>query len=1174
MYPKRKRTVINAGPCKRECHLNYAKERMWDPFYLKVKKIKEVGLSKDLKLYQIRLWRSYLSIFFVLHILVTIGHCLLILVFAEVRNNYFSSIYIKDLIYFDVVVYFGCGVFLLAVLSVNFCEQFVERHNWVMLLSSSLAAIILLSADKLTAAIHYDPSTEMVVASFYDVYIVFVIYMYLPMPSVWSSIALGTVAAVVYIIYYVMCMSPEQLPDGSVVADASHYLCLNLVGIFYRITTNMIVRSSFLDRYQYVKEELRLRNARWHEKSLVDSILPPQISESLQKEIQKRITMVNQGTRPSFITLRRSMAVQVHPDVSILYADVVNYTHLTTTVDVATLINLLHDLYGRFDKAAVTFRVQRIKFLGDCYYCVAGMAEADPDHAKNCVDLGFAMISHIQEVREIYGVDINMRIGVNSGSIFAGVLGEAKLQLDIWGEIYPRSYFFICHWKFNIFVGTDVTIANVLESTGLPGCVHVSNRTLSYIDEDEYAIEPAPSWAAEHPLFIRHDVQSYILRSNNMSLHDTQPEPSASIYSFSRLGSQSSDKDEALQALFKQELYKEFQKMPVFRWRYVFFSILFDQNELDSSSPNISFLCLKYRDKDMENLFITQRDYIFKYSIMLAFLISCFCSILQLVADTKNHLFVSVLSTTVMLIFVGLTFIVWYKKICWFKNHVKSKANPIYNRFSCFMFYLLKKIQISIEIRILIYLFIEISQGTIIALIMVCGKSMDGFLIRYCMVNFVFLFFQILCDANSYILGEIEKKIFHYEAPQNECFHPWVITNMMSIIICMAFTFTNIPLSIKTVVATIMSVGYILLINLQLVFFFHHSYSSSPSLPAEYAHTLQILVTMIAVYQKERMNTFASKVNFKWRQDLIKKQEDAALTNQSITILLHNILPEHVVNVYLNSLAKHELYYENYQMVSVMFAMLMNFQMDLKNLRILNDIITEFDLLLLYYKEYYVVEKIKVVGCTYMAACGLDLNFAGAVSFKTRVSNLKMSASRGQYLSLPLDSEDDDMDEVVFVLASFALDMMRTLSKCKNSHINIHDKISVCNGSITIGLSSGEVMAGIVGASQPHYDIWGDAVNMASRMQSTGLPDNIQVTEESATILKDFGIKCNYRGLTYVKGRGEIPTYLVGIDKSMSFIDTIARRSPSHVLRSTRISLSTEYRNEESNQSHFDGHFV
>lgn len=52
-----------------------------------------------------------------------------------------------------------------------------------------------------------------------------------------------------------------------------------------------------------------------------------------------------------------------------------------------------------------------------------------------------------------------------------------------------------------------------------------------------------------------------------------------------------------------------------------------------------------------------------------------------------------------------------------------------------------------------------------------------------------------------------------------------------------------------------------------------------------------------------------------------------------------------IVEVYLNSLAKHELYYENYQMVSVMFAMLMNFQMDLENLRILNEIITEFDIL-------------------------------------------------------------------------------------------------------------------------------------------------------------------------------------------------------------------------------------
>ncbi|KAH8329073.1 hypothetical protein KR074_003408, partial [Drosophila pseudoananassae] len=1081
-------------------------------------KVEELGLTKEFNLYQIRLWRSYLNIFFVVHILVTAVHCTLLLVFSEVMK----------MVYLDICVYLGCAVLLLSILSVNFCEKFVARHNWVILFTSVLAAIILLSAgmflililhfkilllasDKIPAAVHYNQFPELVVGSYFDVYVVLVIYMYLPIPSDWPAIVLGTATSFVYTVYYLVFMTPG-LKSVNVFIDAAHYVCLNMVGIFYRITTNMMVQSSFLDRHQYVKEELWLRNARWQEKALVQSIMPPQISKSLQSEIRKRITMVQHGNRAAITSLQRFMAVQIHPEVSILYADVVNYTHLTTTLEVETLMNILHDLYGRFDKAADVFRVQRIKFLGDCYYCVAGITEADPDHAKNSVDLGFAMISHIQEIRKIYNVDINMRIGVHSGLILAGVLGEAKLQFDIWG--------------------TDVTIANVLESTGLPGCIHISNHTLSHIDAKAYDIEPGPSWAAEHPLLMKNRVETYILRWNNTRLNESEiRDDGISVFSFVKIRPlmdlQSETQDEALQALFKEELHEEFTKMPVFRWEFM-------RNQSEFNVPNLTHLCLTYKDKDMEKLYLNQRDYMFKYSMLVACAIGCLMFVLEVNPDINQCLICTVVNTILIIMFVALTFIAWYKKMCWSRNHINPRVTPTYNRFSCFIFYLLNNIQSSLKIRIGLYLFITLSHGTIIALIL------------------------LLCDQDSFNLSEIEYKIFHYEPPDDQCFHPWVFTDMMSIFICMAFTFTNIPLAVKSIMAVILSSGYLILVNLHLQYVYHHSFSSSPSLPAEYAHTLQILVTILTVYQKERMTTFASKVNFKVRKDLEKKQSDAALTNQSITILLHNILPAHVINVYLNSLAKNELYYENYQMVSVMFAMLMNFQMDLRNLRILNDIITEFDILLLYYKQYYVVEKIKVVGCTYMAACGLDLNFAESVSIKTRVSNLN-----GKMLSLPVgdtgDDSDDDMDEVVFVLASFALDMMRTLSKCKQSHHQFNDNISVCNGSITIGMSSGEVMAGIVGASQPHYDIWGNAVNMASRMQTTGLPDNIQVTEESANILQDFGIQCNFRGLTFVKGRGEIPTYLVGIDENNCFQDAKHNRNPSHTLRSTNISLSSAY---------------
>lgn len=94
------------------------------------------------------------------------------------------------------------------------------------------------------------------------------------------------------------------------------------------------------------------------------------------------------------------------------------------------------------------------------------------------------------------------------------------------------------------------------------------------------------------------------------------------------------------------------------------------------------------------------------------------------------------------------------------------------------------------------------------------------------------------------------------------------------------------------------------------------------------------------------------------------------------------------------------------------------------------------------------------------------------------------------------------------------------------------------DAGICIGISSGRVMAGVVGASQVHYDIWGNAVNMASRMDSTGITGKIQVTEETAQVLINAGIQCDYRGMTFVKGRGMLPTYFVGINDDLDLIYT------------------------------------
>lgn len=92
-----------------------------------------------------------------------------------------------------------------------------------------------------------------------------------------------------------------------------------------------------------------------------------------------------------------------------------------------------------------------------------------------------------------------------------------------------------------------------------------------------------------------------------------------------------------------------------------------------------------------------------------------------------------------------------------------------------------------------------------------------------------------------------------------------------------------------------------------------------------------------------------------------------------------------------------------------------------------------------------------------------------------------------------------------------------------------------------IGISHGEVTAGVVGSKKPLYDIWGDAVNMASRMDSTGEIGKIQVTHNTANVLREeSGVLCTYRGLVFVKGKSttvpDVPTYFVTLDQNNSLI--------------------------------------
>ncbi|EGT46976.1 CBN-ACY-4 protein [Caenorhabditis brenneri] len=214
--------------------------------------------------------------------------------------------------------------------------------------------------------------------------------------------------------------------------------------------------------------------------------------------------------------------------------------------------------------------------------------------------------------------------------------------------------------------------------------------------------------------------------------------------------------------------------------------------------------------------------------------------------------------------------------------------------------------------------------------------------------------------------------------------------------------------------------------------------------------------------------------------------------------VLENILPSHVAKHFVeDATSVSKLYHESRDNACIMFATLTGFdkfyiECDGNNegvecLRLLNEIISDFDQIL-DREEFKKIEKIKTISTTYMVASGL----AGE------------------------ESADNSHVEAI---ALFARELLFKLES-----INMH---SFNDFNLRIGINVGPVVAGVIGSDKPHYDIWGNSVNVASRMDSGGVAGRIQVTEEVKSILESIGYKFECRGQINVKGKGMMTTFFL-----------------------------------------------
>jgi class 3 adenylate cyclase len=145
------------------------------------------------------------------------------------------------------------------------------------------------------------------------------------------------------------------------------------------------------------------------------------------------------------------------PDVTVLFADIVNFTPLSEGIAPEAVVQLLDELFSGFDQLAQRHGLEKIKTIGDAYMVVGGLPDPRPDHAEAVAEMALAMREEVARRVGPGGRPLQVRIGIDTGPVVAGVIGRSKFSYDLWGD--------------------TVNTASRMESQGLAGCIQVTERT-------------------------------------------------------------------------------------------------------------------------------------------------------------------------------------------------------------------------------------------------------------------------------------------------------------------------------------------------------------------------------------------------------------------------------------------------------------------------------------------------------------------------------------------------------------------------------------------------------------------------------------------------------------------------------------------------------------------------
>jgi guanylate cyclase len=180
--------------------------------------------------------------------------------------------------------------------------------------------------------------------------------------------------------------------------------------------------------------DLRRREAEARADELLTNAIPPSIARRLRRG--------------------ESRIAESYPETTVLFADIVGFTPWARRTAPSEVVELLDELFSRFDDLSAECRVEKIKTIGDAYMAVSGAPEPNPDHAEAALTLGRGILDAVADARRAHELPLEVRVGLASGAVVAGVIGQRRILFDLWGD--------------------TVNLAARMESSGVPGRIQVS----------------------------------------------------------------------------------------------------------------------------------------------------------------------------------------------------------------------------------------------------------------------------------------------------------------------------------------------------------------------------------------------------------------------------------------------------------------------------------------------------------------------------------------------------------------------------------------------------------------------------------------------------------------------------------------------------------------------------